>query len=71
MHRYKSLLSFNKNSNSIKTPVQEYTFLLKGYLPLIIARVALNAVQDSPTESRRDLAIPFEVPALAYTKMQL
>lgn len=55
----------------LKLQFRNMHFCLEGYLPLIIARVALNAVQDSPAESRRDFVIPFEVPALAFTKIQL
>lgn len=31
--------------------------------PLIMARTALVIVQGSPTESRRDFAMPFPVPS--------
>lgn len=64
-----SLALFEKERVTETSPCRNHGFFLpKAYysLPLIIASVALATVQDRPTASRRDFAMPFPVPVLTY-----
>lgn len=57
-------ISFKKNSHKINVGI-----FRSKVQPRIMARTAFDAVQGSPTESKRDFAMPFPVPENIFNQL--